>query len=216
MARINTNVSALTAQRGLAKSQKQMSDTLQRLSTGLRKIKSFDASDLPAQVAGEVPTKSETEDGPGYLDINKYIEHKEQKKMDLFIHYGVVAAADAVEDSGWKPEDYESQCRTGVLIGSAAAAKPKPKASPKPSLSPAELPSPSSSTKKTDMTANPLLTESTLPYKLPPFDKIKDEHFQPALEQGMAEEEKDNEHKRQQERQVRRLVDWYMRVNKAG
>ncbi len=86
--------------------------------SGLRKIKSFDASDLPAQVAGEVPTKSETEDGPGYLDINKYIEHKEQKKMDLFIHYGVVAAADAVEDSGWKPEDYESQCRTGVLIGS--------------------------------------------------------------------------------------------------
>ncbi len=79
----------------------------------------------------------------------------------------------------------------GVLIGSAAAAKPKPKASPKPSLSPAELPSPSSSTKKTDMTANPLLTESTLPYKLPPFDKIKDEHFQPALEQGMAEEEKE-------------------------
>ncbi len=79
----------------------------------------------------------------------------------------------------------------GLLIGSAAAAKPKPKASPKPSLSPAELPSPSSSTKKTDMTANPLLTESTLPYKLPPFDKIKDEHFQPALEQGMAEEEKE-------------------------
>ena len=41
------------------------------------------------------------------------------------------------------------------------------------------------------MTANPLLTESTLPYKLPPFDKIKDEHFQPALEQGIAEEEKE-------------------------
>src|SRR6266571_7378338 len=36
MARINTNVSSLTAQRGLAKSQKAMSDTLQRLSSGLR------------------------------------------------------------------------------------------------------------------------------------------------------------------------------------
>src|SRR2546423_11851937 len=36
MARINTNVSALTAQRGLAKSQRQLSDTLQRLSSGLR------------------------------------------------------------------------------------------------------------------------------------------------------------------------------------
>src|SRR4051794_34543029 len=79
----------------------------------------------------------------------------------------------------------------GVLVVSASAAKPKPKASPKPALSPAELPSPSSSTNKTDMTANPLLTESTLPYNLPPFDKIKDEHFQPALEQGMAEEEKE-------------------------
>ena len=86
--------------------------------SGLRKIRSFDASDLPSQVAGEVPLKTETEDGPGFFDIGKYIEHKEQKKMDRFIHYGLVAGVDAVEDSGWKPQDYEGQCRTGVLIGS--------------------------------------------------------------------------------------------------
>ncbi|MEZ0223473.1 MAG: beta-ketoacyl-ACP synthase II [Alphaproteobacteria bacterium] len=86
--------------------------------SGLRKIKSFDASDLPSQVAGEVPLKTETEDGPGYLEIGKYIEHKEQKKMDTFIQYGYAAAVDAVEDSGWKPADYDGQCRTGVLIGS--------------------------------------------------------------------------------------------------
>jgi flagellin len=36
MARINTNVSSLTAQRGLQKSQRNLGDTLQRLSTGLR------------------------------------------------------------------------------------------------------------------------------------------------------------------------------------
>jgi flagellin len=36
MARINTNVGSLTAQRGLGKSQKSLNDTLQRLSTGLR------------------------------------------------------------------------------------------------------------------------------------------------------------------------------------
>src|SRR5205085_8781723 len=36
MARINTNVASLTAQRGLATSQKNLSDTLQRLSSGLR------------------------------------------------------------------------------------------------------------------------------------------------------------------------------------
>jgi 3-oxoacyl-[acyl-carrier-protein] synthase II len=86
--------------------------------SGLRKIRSFDASDLPSQVAGEVPLASETETGPNLLEIGKYIEHKEQKKMDRFIHYGLVAGVDAVEDSGWKPTDYEDQCRTGVLIGS--------------------------------------------------------------------------------------------------
>src|SRR3954467_14277099 len=36
MARINTNVSSLTAQRGLAKSQRSLNDTLQKLSSGLR------------------------------------------------------------------------------------------------------------------------------------------------------------------------------------
>ena len=35
---------------------------------------------------------------------------------------------------------------------------------------------------------NPLLTKSTLPYHLPPFAAIKDEHFEPAFEQGMADE----------------------------
>ncbi len=41
--------------------------------------------------------------------------------------------------------------------------------------------------------ANPLLSPSPLPYHLPPFDQIKDEHFSPAFEQGMAEELKEVE-----------------------
>lgn len=86
--------------------------------SGLRTIRSFDASDLPSRIAGEVPLVGEVENPGAPLDINKYIEHKEQKKMDRFIHFGYAAATDAVEDSGWKPTDYDSQCRTGVLIGS--------------------------------------------------------------------------------------------------
>ncbi|WP_438481779.1 M3 family metallopeptidase [Oleiharenicola lentus] len=39
----------------------------------------------------------------------------------------------------------------------------------------------------TTMSANPLLTESPLPYQLPPFEQIKNEHFLPAFEQGMTE-----------------------------
>jgi len=38
------------------------------------------------------------------------------------------------------------------------------------------------------LASNPLLTKSTLPYQAPPFDKIKDSDFQPALEQGMKEQ----------------------------
>jgi peptidyl-dipeptidase Dcp len=39
--------------------------------------------------------------------------------------------------------------------------------------------------------SNPLLTESTLPFHFPPFDQIKNEHFTPAFEQGMAEQLKE-------------------------
>ncbi len=86
--------------------------------SGISQIHLFDASDIPSRIAGQVPRASETATGPNVLDLNKYIEHKEQKKMDDFIHFGYVAAVDAVEDSGWKPIDHEDQCRTGVLIGS--------------------------------------------------------------------------------------------------
>jgi len=40
---------------------------------------------------------------------------------------------------------------------------------------------------------NPLLTESSLPYHVPPFDRIKDEHFAPAMEAGMREQLKEVE-----------------------
>src|SRR5213596_1831810 len=40
---------------------------------------------------------------------------------------------------------------------------------------------------------NPLLTESSLPYHVPPFDRIKDEHFAPAIEEGMRQQLKEIE-----------------------
>src|SRR5438552_2100216 len=46
---------------------------------------------------------------------------------------------------------------------------------------------------KPNMTDNPLLTGSSLPYHIPPFDKIKDDHFEPAIEAGMREELKEVE-----------------------
>jgi peptidyl-dipeptidase Dcp len=41
--------------------------------------------------------------------------------------------------------------------------------------------------------SNPLFVESTLPYQLPPLDRIRVEHFKPALEAGMAEQQREIE-----------------------
>lgn len=62
-------------------------------------------------------------------------------------------------------------------------------ASPTPSPSPSAsgAASPSAKAAATETSANPLMSESKLPFFYPPFDQIKDEHFQPAIEAGMKE-----------------------------
>lgn len=82
--------------------------------TGIGQITGFEVDDLACQIAGQVPGA----DQPGGLDMDAFIEPREQRKQDRFIQLGIVAAQLAVEDSGWKPEDRKSQNRTGVMIGS--------------------------------------------------------------------------------------------------
>ncbi|MBL6454221.1 beta-ketoacyl-ACP synthase II [Belnapia sp. T6] len=83
--------------------------------SGIAAIQSFDVSELPAKVAGQVPVGTRENGG---LDLAEWIPVKDQKKMDRFIQLAIVAAVEAVEDSGWKPEDEEGRCATGVMIGS--------------------------------------------------------------------------------------------------
>jgi len=87
--------------------------------SGIRKITRFDASDMSSQIAGMVPYKSEgAADG---FNADDTLAPKEQKKVDTFILYGMMAADEAVADSGWKPSNVHEQedaCRTGVMIGS--------------------------------------------------------------------------------------------------
>lgn len=83
--------------------------------SGIAAIQSFDVKDLPAKIAGQVPLGTRAEGG---LDLNEWIPVKEQKKMGRFIQLAWVAAAEAVEDSGWAPQDEEGRCATGVMIGS--------------------------------------------------------------------------------------------------
>jgi 3-oxoacyl-[acyl-carrier-protein] synthase II len=83
--------------------------------SGIGPIKAFDTKDLPCKVAGEVPAGTRATGG---LDIGEWIPHKDQKKMDRFIHLAMVAASEAVEDSGWVPQTDDEHCATGVMIGS--------------------------------------------------------------------------------------------------
>src|SRR3984885_14065207 len=83
--------------------------------SGISAIQAFDAKDLPCKVAGQVPPGVRATGG---LDISEWIPVKDQKKMDRFIHLAMVAATEAVEDSGWLPEGEDDRCATGVMIGS--------------------------------------------------------------------------------------------------
>ncbi len=83
---------------------------------GIKKILDFDVSDISCQIAGQVPLKDE--DHEGGLDINQWIEPREQKRVDRFIAYGIVSAIQAIEDSGWKPQNDKEKNRTGVILGS--------------------------------------------------------------------------------------------------
>jgi 3-oxoacyl-[acyl-carrier-protein] synthase II len=89
--------------------------------SGLRAIQSFDVSDLPAKIAGQVPRGSTEE---GLFNTDDWVPPKDQKKMDLFIVYAIGAAVQAVEDSGWQPQDDEGRERTGVMIGSGIGGLP--------------------------------------------------------------------------------------------
>ena len=89
--------------------------------SGITAIGRFDVSDLPAKIAGLVPSGTTAE---GKFAVDDWVAPKDQRKMDLFILYGMGAAVQAIEDSGWKPQDGESCERTGVIIGSGIGGLP--------------------------------------------------------------------------------------------
>ena len=82
--------------------------------SGIDRITGFDVDDIACQIAGQVPGPDEE----GGLDLDAFIDPREQRRQDRFIQLGLVAAQLAVEDSGWMPDDVEAQNRTGVMIGS--------------------------------------------------------------------------------------------------
>ncbi|WP_338551009.1 beta-ketoacyl-ACP synthase II [Roseovarius phycicola] len=83
--------------------------------SGAGTITRFDPVNVATKYACEVPLGDGSD---GTFCTDDYMEPKERRKVDDFICYGVAAADMAVRDANWMPEDEESRCRTGVMMGS--------------------------------------------------------------------------------------------------
>ncbi len=81
--------------------------------SGIGLITAFDATNFSARISGSIKN----------FEIEKYISAKEARKMDPFIHYGMAAGIQAIEDAGI--EITEENCRrVGLLIGSGIGGLP--------------------------------------------------------------------------------------------
>ena len=81
--------------------------------SGVRKIDSFEVSDLASQIAGipEVGTEA------GQYNPDAVVDAREQRKLDKYALYGIVAADEAIKDAGLDKYDGDKN-RIGVAIGS--------------------------------------------------------------------------------------------------
>jgi 3-oxoacyl-[acyl-carrier-protein] synthase II len=90
--------------------------------SGLRAVPASFGPDLHARVAGIVPDKAE--DSEAGFDPDIAVARKDQRKMDRFILFAMTAAAEAIAQAGWTPEDAASRERTATVIASGIGGFP--------------------------------------------------------------------------------------------
>ena len=81
--------------------------------SGIGRITHFDPSLFACQIAGEVKD----------FDVTQYLPAKDARRMDRFIHFGLVAGMEAFKDSGIEVNEQNAE-RIGVNIGSGIGGLP--------------------------------------------------------------------------------------------
>lgn len=81
--------------------------------SGIEIITHFDVSDFPSQIGGSIKN----------FDPHQYLSAKDVKKMDAFMHYGIAAGVQAIEDSGIEVTESNAE-RIGVAIGAGIGGLP--------------------------------------------------------------------------------------------
>src|SRR6202030_65494 len=83
--------------------------------SGVRRIEKFEVSDISCRIAGQVPRGDGSD---GTFNADRWMEPKEQRKVDDFIIFAMGAATQALDDANWHPSQYEDQIVSGVMLGS--------------------------------------------------------------------------------------------------
>ena len=82
---------------------------------GFGRMQGFEVDDLACQIAAQIPRGDGSN---GSFNPDQWMEPKEQRKVDDFIIFAMAASTEALRDANWKPETYEQQISTGVMMGS--------------------------------------------------------------------------------------------------
>ncbi len=89
--------------------------------SGAGPITRFDASDLSTRIAFEV---KRGDGSNGTLNIDQWVDPKEQRRFDDFIQFALVAAKQAMKDAGLEIKTQDEAYRSGVMVGSGIGGLP--------------------------------------------------------------------------------------------